>query len=646
MKWQRWLGVKPLLTWTLVGLIVSARAQDAIPSPNPSGKISQIVIVYAPNRDWNGAFGSFDENLTRLIAAARARGLRVVLINTDHFEGPNANELIKKSLQGAVAQHPSLVMLATHGGDAKNGEQSDTSLSFAEGIAFSDLSTVFENQANLKGVVLQACHSGNDKLRLFGKQALACGSSPVNSTAPAVAVDAYNNVISSAIRAGKVDDLAAYVRGGMLAQIEQMSPDSRTKMLGPQEDASKFPVFGPKGMEVEFAGDKHEIVDPFGNPITPCYYPTIERAPDLASSAGEKIPWLKASREKRIASLPSRTLPDGALSNLVLSHVSTNLSNFYFETYSQNVRPQQNLRAECTDKGEIVVRGAASKTACFGGVKVKVGETCGPSLAPAFKQLSQVYGTPATPTTLKLENTTVTDQFCQSLDKDFAELRAAGIRVEVEDLCIETQCRLPTVWYPIGTCTPSGTVCTPTPKGAFLLKSKECLGLSNYAELSKDPCRASDGNLAKDGSCFIPAHPTGLRLPMKLDSRLHTKDNDEVFRTLHQQVASFECRDGKATYSEECCTKNNGVPRTAQDVDEKMITSGMDDTQAQAIWLNVVVMSQNRCEKKADFYQPAPGGASGPLHQNQYPGSGMSSGYGYGGGYGGGLLPTPPPAAQ
>jgi hypothetical protein len=134
---------------------------------------------------------------------------------------------------------------------------------------------------------------------------------------------------------------------------------------------------------------------------------------------------------------------------------------------------------------------------------------------------------------------------------------------------------------------------------------------------------------------------------MKFNSRLITQDTVEVFRALHQQVAAFECRDGKASYSEECCKKNNGTPLTAQDVDEKTITTGMADAQAQAAWLNVVVMSQNRCEKKFEPYQVPAGGGSSPYHQNQYPGGATSSGYGYGGGFGGGMMaPNSSPASQ
>lgn len=578
-------------------------AESQTPTPVPSyQQISQLVIVYAPRHDSNSAFSQLDESLSELMDAAQKQNLRVVLINTDDFDGINADNLIKKSIKGAVTSHPSFVILATHGGPAKTDKpQSDTSLAFGNKIYFSDLTDAF-NQPNLKGLALESCHSHNDHLPKLAKNAVTCATSQRGEDSSILIGSVFNNVLSAAIRDGKSDDFATTIRNEMSKQMASKSKALRQTLLGADEDYSKLPFYGPVGMRVEFKGTKHEIVDPLGNPMSPCYYPKgID--PDLVEDTSKLHPWIKTT--KQIASLPSKVVPEGTIDAITKGKVDGRPWNeFYFETYSKNTNKSQNLRMECSEQGELVINGRDDKF-CMEPT-VEIGENCVQSFVNMYKANEMARSALHAPskTFAGWSPQEAAKNFCNTLNSGMESFKNAGIKIQAQSLCLSPQCYGNSFSYDVGQCTPSGGRCEATPKGNFIFQSAECGKIASATPNFGVACAATNGSVAEIGKCFIPENPGNFSLP-EVHDRVKSLDQREMFVALRQKTAAYRClADNKAQLDKACCEENKGSYVMASGA---FIKDNPDylpsDQEIQNRWTQNIMASNDFCLPKMESYQ-------------------------------------------
>src|SRR4051794_8819207 len=96
-----------LLAFTLTWGVHSGLVQAA-----PPVIVHQLIIVYAPEEDWNAAFITLHESLSPLLKAAKKKRLKVIFYPVTRSSNPQE---LKANLKRLSESDTSWLIVATHG---------------------------------------------------------------------------------------------------------------------------------------------------------------------------------------------------------------------------------------------------------------------------------------------------------------------------------------------------------------------------------------------------------------------------------------------------------------------------------------------------------------------------------------------------
>lgn len=141
----------------------AAPPSAGVSKPAAPVNVDQLVYVYSPEADWNGAFSN-DNNAALLAKFASDRGMRVVLLNADDMyreaSGAEAEARLVKRIADVSRDHNSVLIISTHGGQrVGRNKQTDTALSMSfDSTTYSKIAEAIDRGPDVRAVILDSCH--------------------------------------------------------------------------------------------------------------------------------------------------------------------------------------------------------------------------------------------------------------------------------------------------------------------------------------------------------------------------------------------------------------------------------------------------------------------------------------------------------
>lgn len=164
--------MKTLAWFFSLAALVAQAAEPAAPI-----RIEQIVYVYSPHADREGAFSLYDTP-AMLAQWATQHGMDVTLVNADDvyteakdWDSRKGNLLA--TLRNLGQSRNTIYWIATHGKELPSEQGSDTQLTIFdkyEHLTYSELAKVLDPMATARGVIVDACHGYCDALKNSAKR--------------------------------------------------------------------------------------------------------------------------------------------------------------------------------------------------------------------------------------------------------------------------------------------------------------------------------------------------------------------------------------------------------------------------------------------------------------------------------------------